>query len=154
MTILKSNSRVYKTAILLFTFFLIPSLSLAAEVVSVKKDNVNVRSGPGTEFPVTMELFKGYPLKVLEKKGDWFKINDFENDSGWIFSSLVSSKSTVIVNGKKSINMRSQPNTTASIVAVVDRGVVLTKLSTQEKWVKVKHSQGITGWIYAPLLWP
>ncbi len=154
MTILKSNSRVYKTAILLFAFFLIPSLSLAAEVVSVKKDNVNVRSGPGTEFPVTMELFKGYPLKVVEKKGDWFKINDFENDSGWIFSSLVSSKSTVIVNGKKSINMRSQPNTTASIVAVVDRGVVLTKLSTQEKWVKVKHSQGITGWIYGPLLWP
>ncbi len=154
MTILKSNSRVYKTAILLFAFFLIPSLSLAAEVVSVKKDNVNIRSGPGTEFPVTMELFKGYPLKVVEKKGDWFKINDFENDSGWIFSSLVSSKSTVIVNGKKSINMRSQPNTTASIVAVVDRGVVLTKLSTQEKWVKVKHSQGITGWIYGPLLWP
>ncbi|MEA3467281.1 MAG: SH3 domain-containing protein, partial [Thermodesulfobacteriota bacterium] len=71
MIILKSNSRVYKTAILLFAFFLIPSLSLAAEVVSVKKDNVNVRSGPGTEFPVTMELFKGYPLKVLEKKGDW-----------------------------------------------------------------------------------
>lgn len=154
MIILKSNSRVYKTAILLFAFFLIPSLSLAAEVVSVKKDNVNVRSGPGTEFPVTMELFKGYPLKVLEKKGDWVKIKDFENDSGWIYSSLVNSGSTVIVNGKKSINMRAQPNTTASIVAVVDRGVVLTKLSTQEKWVKVKHSQGITGWIYGPLLWP
>ncbi|MEA3466783.1 MAG: SH3 domain-containing protein, partial [Thermodesulfobacteriota bacterium] len=125
-----------------------------AEVVSVKKDNVNVRSGPGTEFPVTMELFKGYPLKVLEKKGDWLKIKDFENDSGWIYSSLVNPGSTVIVNGKKSINMRAQPNTTASIVAVVDRGVVLTKLSTQEKWVKVKHSQGITGWIYGPLLWP
>ena len=154
MIILKSNSRVYKTAILLFAFFLIPSLSLAAEVVSVKKDNVNVRSGPGTEFPVTMELFKGYPLKVQEKKGDWLKIKDFENDSGWIYSSLVNPGSTVIVNGKKSINMRAQPNTTASIVAVVDRGVVLTKLSTQEKWVKVKHSQGITGWIYGPLLWP
>lgn len=89
MTILKSNSRVYKIAIFLFACFLIPSLSFAAQVVSVKKDNVNVRSGPGTEFPVAMELFKGYPLKVLQKKGDWLKISDFENDSGWIYAPLV-----------------------------------------------------------------
>ncbi len=123
-------------------------------MVSVKKDNVNVRSGPGTEFPVAMELFKDYPLKVVQKKGDWLKVTDFEKDSGWIYSSLVKPGSTVIVNGKKSINMRSKPNTTASIVAVVDRGVVLTKISSQGKWVKVKHSQGVIGWIYGPLLWP
>ncbi|HID01904.1 MAG TPA: hypothetical protein EYP18_01640, partial [Desulfobacterales bacterium] len=29
-----------------------------------------------------------------------------------------------------------------------------TKVSTQGKWVKVKHSQGTVGWIYRPLLWP
>ena len=142
-----------KVAVLLFSFFLIPCLSFA-ETVSVKKDNVNVRSGPGTEFPIAMELFQGYPLKVTEKKGDWLKITDFENDKGWIFSALVVSGDTVIVNGKKSVNMRSKPNTKASIVASVDRGVVFTKVSTQGKWVKVKHSQGTVGWIYRPLLWP
>ena len=144
---------ICKTTLLLFAFFLIPCLSFA-QTVSVKKDNVNVRSGPGTEFPVSMELFKGYPLKVIEKKGDWLKISDFENDSGWIYSPLVVPGSTVIVNGKKSINMRSKPDTSASIVASVDRGVVLTKLSAKGKWVKVRHSQGATGWIYSPLLWP
>jgi len=101
-----------------------------------------------------MELFEGYPLKVTDKKGDWLKITDFENDNGWIFSALVVSGNTVIVNGKKSVNMRSKPNTKASIVASVDRGVVLTKVSAQGKWVKVKHSQGTVGWIYRPLLWP
>ena len=146
-------SHVYKIAILLFAFFLVPSVGVS-QTVSVKKDNVNVRSGPGTNFPVSMELFKGYPLKVIEKKGDWLKITDFENDSGWIYSPLVVAGTTVIVNGKKSINMRSKPNTTASIVATVDRGVVLTKLSTQGKWVKVRHIQGTTGWIFSPLLWP
>ncbi len=154
MIIMNSHSRVCKTTILLFALFLVPSLCFGAKVVSVKKDNVNVRSGPGTEFPVAMELFKDYPLKVVQKKGDWLKVTDFEKDSGWIYSSLVKPGSTVIVNGKKSINMRSKPNTTASIVAVVDRGVVLTKISSQGKWVKVKHSQGTIGWIYSPLLWP
>ena len=147
------HSHTLKAAVLLFSLFLLPCLSFA-QTVSVKKDNVNVRSGPGTEFPVAMELFQGYPLKVLDKKGDWLKITDFENDKGWIFSALVVPGNTVIVNGKKSINMRSKPNTSASIVASVDRGVVLTKVSTQGKWVKVKHSQGTIGWIYSPLLWP
>lgn len=142
-----------KVVILLFSLFLIPCLSFA-QTVSVKKDNVNVRSGPGTEFPIAMELFQGYPLKVIDKKGDWLKVTDFENDKGWIFSALTVPGTTVIVNGKKSINMRSKPNTSASIVASIDRGVVLTKVSSQGKWVKVKHSQGTTGWIYSPLLWP
>ncbi len=151
---MNSKIRVLRTAALLLAFLLFPCLALSAQVVSVKKDNVNVRSGPGTNFPVSMELFQGYPLKVLETKGDWLKISDFENDSGWIYAPLVTPGSTVITNGKKSVNMRSEPNTSASIVATVDRGVVLAKLSTQGKWVKVRHSQGTTGWIYSPLLWP
>jgi len=129
-----------KIAIILFTLFFIPCVSFS-QTVSVKKDNVNVRTGPGTEFGVYMELFKGYPLKVISKKGDWLQVSDFENDKGWIFSALVVPGTTVIVNGKKTINMRSKPNTSASIVASVDRGVILTKLSSQGKWVKVKHSQ-------------
>ncbi len=151
---MNSKTRISRTASLLLAFLLLPCLAFGAPVVSVKKDNVNVRSGPGTNFPVSMELFKGYPLKVLETKGDWLKISDFENDSGWIYAPLVTPGSTVITNGKKSVNMRSEPNTSASIVATVDRGVVLTKLSTQGKWVKVRHSQGTTGWIYSPLVWP
>jgi len=147
------SSNVRKIIIPLFALLLVPALCFAQDV-SVKKDNVNVRTGPGTKFPVAMELFKGYPLKVLEKKGDWLKIDDFENDKGWIFSALVEPGTTVIVNGKKSVNMRSKPSTTASIVASVDRGVVLTKVATKGKWVKVKHSQGTVGWIYSPLLWP
>lgn len=150
---MKISHHVCKLALLFFIVLLCPALT-TAQTVSVKKDTVNVRSGPGTSYPVSMELFKGYPLKVLETKGDWLKVSDFENDQGWIFSPLVVPNHTVIVNGKTSINMRSKPDTTGSIVATVDRGVVLTKVSTKGKWVKVRHSQGVVGWIYSPLLWP
>ena len=137
------------TACLLFS-----SNGLAAEYVSVKKDNVNVRTGPSTDNPVSMELFAGYPLKVIKKQGDWYKVSDFENDSGWIHNSIVKKSDTVIINAKNSINMRSGPSTGDSIVANVERGVVLNKLSTQGKWTKVRHSSGTVGWIYSPLLWP
>ena len=132
----------------------IASSAHAAKFVSVKGDNCNVRTGPGTNYQVAMELFSGYPLKVIASQGDWLKIVDFENDSGWIHGSLVEDGTTVIVNGKKSLNMRAEPTTKGAILANVDRGVVLTKLENKGKWMKVKHSSGLVGWIYKPLLWP
>lgn len=151
-TIRKINASV--SAIAAALFFIAASQAAAAEYVSVKGDNVNVRTGAGTNYEVSMELFKGYPLKVVSTQGEWLKIVDFENDSGWIHQSLVSEGNTVIVNGNKNVNMRAEASTNSSIVATVDRGVVMTKLETQGKWIKLKHSSGLIGWIYKPLLWP
>lgn len=135
-------------------FFIAATQAAAAEYVSVKGDNVNVRTGAGTNYEVSMELFEGYPLKVVSTEGEWLKIVDFENDSGWIHQSLVTDGNTVIVNGNKNVNMRAEASTNSQIVATVDRGVVLTTLETKGKWVKLKHSSGLIGWIYKPLLWP
>ncbi len=134
--------------------FLTSVQGFGADYVSVKTDNVNVRSGPGTDYQVSMELFEGYPLKVTSTQGDWLKIVDFENDSGWIHNSLVVPGNTVIVNGTKNVNMRAEANTNSAVIATVDRGVVMSILDTQGQWLKLKHSSGLIGWIYKPLLWP
>jgi len=145
------QSIVFIAALLLLT---LPVTVFAAQTVSVKKNNVNVRTGPGKKFQVSMVLPQDYPLKVIETKGNWLKITDFENDTGWIYSSLVKPGSTVIANGKKTVNMRSKPSTSATVIAEVHRAAILTKLATKGKWVKVQHSRGTIGWIYSPLLWP
>jgi len=126
----------------------------SAEYVSVTKDGVNVRTGPSTSNPVYMELFEGYPLKVVDKKGDWFKVTDFENDSGWVYSPLLEKRDNVIVNASSRANMRSGPSTGNAVVATLERGVVLELLERQGKWVEVRHASGTQGWIYAPLVWP
>ncbi|MEJ2058623.1 MAG: SH3 domain-containing protein [Desulfofustis sp.] len=145
-------------SILLASVTLLAALSFssasAAEYVSVSGDNVNVRTGAGTNYEVSMELFEGYPLKVIETQGEWLKIVDFENDSGWIHQSLVTDNNTEIINGNKSVNMRAEPSTNSPIIATVDRGVVMTRLDSQGKWLKLKHATGLVGWIYKPLLWP
>ena len=135
-------------------FFLSCQNIFAAQYVSVKGDNINVRSGPGTNYQVSMELFNGYPLKVIATQGDWLKISDFENDTGWVHSSLVENGNSVIINSSKSVNMRAEPTTKAAIIATVERGVILTRLESKGKWLKLKHSSGLIGWIYKPLLWP
>lgn len=134
--------------------FLTCTQGFAADYVSIKGDNVNVRTGPGTDYQVSMELFEGYPLKVTSTQGEWLKVVDFENDSGWLHQSLVVDGNTVIVNGNKNVNMRSEADTNSAIIATVDRGVVMNVLETKGNWLKLKHSSGLIGWIYKPLLWP
>lgn len=126
----------------------------SAEYLSVVKDAVNVRTGPGTDKPVYMELFKDYPLQVVERSGEWIKVKDFENDTGWIHSSLTRKGSTVIVRANNKVNMRSGPGTQNGVVANIANGVVLDEIQRKGKWVNVRHLSGTEGWIYAPLLWP
>ena len=150
----KTTTLIWSLAVPALFFFLFIQNVQAAQYVSINGDNINVRSGPGTNYQITMELFKGYPLKVLATQGDWLKISDFENDTGWVHSSLVENGNTVIVSANNAVNMRAEPTTNAAIIATVDRGVIMTRLESKGKWLKLKHSSGLIGWIYKPLLWP
>ncbi len=141
------------TAFLLLTFsVLIAASAMAADYVSVNHDGVNMRSAPDIHSSILYELPRGYPLKVLKKKGDWLKVSDFENDKGWIFSSLVSRSQYVIVKVKEG-NVRSGPGKDYQKVGTVAREVILQRLKTRGDWVKVRHPR-LTGWIYKTLLWP
>lgn len=151
------KSHLYKFASLMATvgaFALSTTFAAAADYVCVVKDGVNVRTGPDTTSSVYMELFSGYPLKVLEEKNGWYRVQDYENDGGWIFAQLTTECSSVIINVASSANMRSGPATSNRVVAVLERGVVLDLVERQGKWVKVRHESGVDGWVYAPLVWP
>lgn len=57
----------------------------------VKKDEVNVRSGPGQKYKKNnlSPAIKYESFKVIERKGLWVKVKDEFNDTGWIFRKLL-----------------------------------------------------------------
>jgi len=58
-------------------------------VITVKQE-CNIRSGPGTKFPISFKTQdKGVPFKVLKRKGKWINVQHADGDKGWIFKSLV-----------------------------------------------------------------
>ena len=57
--------------------------------VITRKDMVNIRSGPGTDTAISFRAEKGVPFKVLERKGEWLKIQSAYGDKGWIHRKLV-----------------------------------------------------------------
>jgi SH3-like domain-containing protein len=128
-----------------------------AEMVSIKGEDINVRSGPGVNYSVQYTLGSGMPLDVVGRSGDWLHVRDFENDTGWVHKKTVNSTPHVIVksntNSNAQINVRSGPGTENKIVATAANGVVFRKLDEKGQWVYVEHDQGVEGWIYHNLLW-
>ena len=132
---------------------LLASTATAAEYVSVIKDGVNIRSGPETTKEILWTVFKDFPLQVTSTQGSWAKVVDFEGDTGWIATSLVAKEKTVIVKSETA-NLRVGAGKDYEIVAAAKRGVVFKPLTTEGDWIKVKHADGTTGWIFGKLLWP
>jgi uncharacterized protein YgiM (DUF1202 family) len=139
---------VFVVVFSLLTFATAEAISL----VSVKGENVNMRSGPGSNYSVLWELGKGFPLKVLDRKGGWVKVEDFEGDSGWIYGKLVAKNPHLIVK-KKRVNVRSGPGGNYRLVGKANYGVVFKTIKSSNGWVKVKHENGLTGWVRRDLLW-
>ena len=124
-----------------------------ARMVSVAGNVVNMRSGPGKNYPVVWELGKGFPLKIVQTKGSWIKVTDYENDSGWIFKELVDRSAHLVVK-KKIVNIRSGPGKNYKIIRQAKKGVVFKTVERKKDWVKVRHEESkLTGWIKRSLLW-
>jgi len=145
--------------VLFRAFYLLPVLLLLAasqaaaqHMVSVARDDVNMRSGAGTQHPATWTLGSGYPLKVIGSAGSWLKVIDFENDTGWIHRPLTNRTPHHVVKVKIA-NMRSEPSIRSRIVAKLAYGDVLKTLKRSGDWVKLQREGGLRGWVARRLLW-
>lgn len=123
----------------------------AQQMVSIKGSTVNMRSGPGTQNGVLWQLSRGYPLRVLEQKGRWLKVQDFEGDEGWVAQRMTGRSPHLIVKSPTA-NLRAGPGTQHRIVAVAKYGDVLRTEQHQAHWVRVQHN-GRAAWIARSLVW-
>ena len=65
------------------------SLTGKIPAVITKRNDCNIRSGPGTSHEVVFKVEKGIPFKVIGRQGKWIHLEHADGDSGWIHSSLV-----------------------------------------------------------------
>ena len=129
-----------------------PATAQAAEMVSVRSRVLNMRSGPGQNHDVQWQLRKGYPLQVIGRQGNWLKIRDFEDDTGWVSRSLTSRLAHHIVQSRVA-NVRSGPGTRYRVTGKAIYGEVLRTLEKRPSWVRVERENGAKGWVSRSLLW-
>lgn len=127
-------------------------LAAAQQMVSVKGGVLNMRDGPGTHTQVLWELNRGYPLQVIERRGSWLKVRDFENDQGWVAASLTGRQPHHIVKAPVA-NLRAGPGTQHRIVGKAAYGDLLKTQEKRAGWVKVTREEGASGWVARRLIW-
>ena len=124
----------------------------APRMVSAAVDELSLRTGPGTRYEALWTVVKGYPLKVLSKRGNWLKVSDFENDKAWVYAPMTGKTPHHVVKAQRA-NLRRSPTTGSAIVAKLQYGDVLRTLERRGSWLKVRLASGATGWIAKRLVW-
>jgi SH3-like domain-containing protein len=127
--------------------------SMVQRFGSLKSSEVNVRSGPGSHYPILWVLIrKGLPVRILAEFDNWRKIEDFEGKQGWIHQSLLNAKQTVIVLEKEAL-LKNAPCPEGQAVARLEKGVIASLLKIQRPWCHVYVEKVAKGWVHCQALW-
>ena len=136
---------------IIFIFFQISSLASEEKFLSLKKNKVNVRYGPGFDFPVKFIYKKiNLPIKQIDKKENFRRIIDFKKNSGWIHISQLKRNNSIITTNDKVLFKKS--SSLSQPIALIKKGRLLILEKCQNNWCKVK-SDDFSGWIDKKNIW-
>lgn len=127
--------------------------ALALEFRSVVLAKAITYDAPSKEASKLYILGGGYPVEVIVNLGDWIKVRDNQGGLSWVESKSLSAKRTVLVLAKTDIKIAE--DAASALVATVEKDVVLELLAggANNNWVKVKHRDGVTGFVQVDKLW-
>ncbi|MSP52210.1 MAG: hypothetical protein EXQ91_07450 [Alphaproteobacteria bacterium] len=122
--------------------------------VSLRADKVNVRAGPGVQYPIVWVFVRrGLPIEVIAEYDLWRKIRDRDGIEGWAHRSLLTGSRAVIVTGNADSHVLYRtPDANSTPVALVESGVIAKLLSCEPDWCRVKAGN-YRGWIERTYLW-
>ena len=120
--------------------------------VSLRADEVNLRTGPGERYPIDWVLTrKGLPVEIVEEFEAWRKIRDAQGTEGWVHQRMVTGTRNVIVTGELR-TLRADADSAAPAVARAEPGVIAHLLDCRESWCRVEL-QGMKGWLKRSEVW-
>lgn len=119
---------------------------------SLRSDEVNVRTGPGTRYPVDWVFKrKSMPVEIVAEYDNWRKIRDWQGASGWVHQSLLTGKRNFLISSKTA-DLHKTPSASAEVVAKLEPEVLGEIRSCSGDWCRVQTT-AVSGWIERTDLW-
>ena len=117
----------------------------------LKNNKVNVRYGPGFDYPVKyVYKKKNLPVKVIDKKENFRKIIDFKKNSGWIHSSqLKKGKSFILLKDQV---LFKNPSKYSKPILKINKGRLLIVKKCEKNWCNIE-TEKFSGWIEKNNIW-
>ena len=134
-------------------FILLSAGNVYAEMVAVSGNLADIRSSPSLVVSIVLlQVPRYYPLSTQGAQGDFFKVTDYLDNTGWIQKTSVNNARAVITKAER-VNIRKGPGKRNPIVFKAQAGVAFKVLSEKGDWLQVKHETGVTGWLFKNLVW-
>ena len=121
---------------------------------SLKTDEVNLRTGPGTRYPIEwVYRRRDLPVQIEREFEAWRLIADSEGVKGWVHqATLAGRRNFVTVGGERTV--RADAADTAAAVARLKSGVVgrLRSCEPNAPWCQVQVGE-YRGWLKRDAFW-
>ncbi len=122
--------------------------------VSLRVNEVNMRTGPGVQYPVEWVYSRQYlPMEVVAEYNTWRKVRDWQGVQGWVHQSMLDGRRSFIVTGTTRM-LRSAPSAKSKPVAQLETGVIgmLAECPGDGGWCRVEAA-GRKGWLRRVDFW-
>lgn len=114
--------------------------------VSLRASEVNMRTGPGTRYPIEwIYRRRNLPVEVVDEFDTWRRIRDIDGAVGWVHQSMLHSNRAVLVLGDWAM-LRRDPQDDARGVARLETGVIADLESCGDIWCVVEIEDH-KGWV-------
>jgi len=143
-----------KTIIFILTLLFVNINFLSAEeyFLTLRNNTTNLRQGPSFDYPVKIFYKKKYlPVLVQDQSGNFKKIRDHENNTGWIHVSQLSKKKAALALDEKLVMFKNATVFSAPLV-VLEKGRLCLISKCKDEWCKIKTGE-YTGWVEKKSLW-
>jgi SH3-like domain-containing protein len=120
--------------------------------VSLRADKVNLRAGPGPQYPIDWVLTRrDMPVEIIQQYDTWRRIREWDGTTGWVQQHMVASKRSVVVTGAVR-TLYKEPDAGSGVVARAEPGVIARLLECRGPWCRVDAGDA-TGWLHRTDIW-
>lgn len=106
--------------------------------VSLSFDKVNVRAGPGVNYPLQWTYTRRkLPVKVIREYDNWRQVIDVDGDEGWIHKSQLTGRRTGLVQPGVH-QVMSDPGPDGLLEFTVEGGVILRLHACVGAWCVIQ----------------
>lgn len=137
---------------------LMPGLAVALEYRSISVPKAVLYDAPSSQAKKLFVASQGYPVEVIVNLGNWIKVRDHLGSLSWVEAKDLDNTHMLIVTANDA-ELRQAGDASAQVISRVEKDVLLEMLEQPaagpdgNSWIKVRHRDGLTGYIQASSVW-
>ncbi|MGI9407311.1 MAG: SH3 domain-containing protein [Hyphomicrobiaceae bacterium] len=128
--------------------------------LSLKSDRVNVRRGPGLQYPIAWVFRRiGMPVEVIREFDNWRQIRDSDGALGWVYRGLLAGRRTALVlpwlakaSKEEATAIRASASDRGGVVALAEPGTIANVRECDGQWCRI-IIEPYEGWVEQTKLW-